>query len=347
MADVTGSSGQVPTVATPVPTDEEIVPRNRWVQIRKSNCYLDLDKKQSNPIYKMAVDLLMHTNFHRAFTASSTRPSIYIQQFWDTIQYDKKAGSYKCQLDEQWIWEEFTQSIHTFIEDKRNLSRHTTGKKRATLIVIPSIRLTKLIVHHLQRRHKFHLRPDSSIHLPNEEPILGYLKFSAKGSKREVFRIPIPGSLITSDIQTASYYQEYLASVTKHRKYLAGKTERSSRIAYTDAHQAHQEAQVNSTQGTSKAFRLHSGYISTTCTHISTGQTAGEKAQVTAEDAELQKVLEESMKTAYAALPRGPLPPVVIRKPESGKYQPLSEVSGKGKAKVTEEQVAHDLLSLQ
>nr|GFC20403.1 hypothetical protein [Tanacetum cinerariifolium] len=40
-------------------------------------------------------------------------------------------------------------------------------------------------------------------------------------------------------------------------------------------------------------------------------------------------------------------PPVVIREPESGKYQPLPEVPRKGKAKVTEEQVAHDLLSLQ
>nr|GEW06392.1 reverse transcriptase domain-containing protein [Tanacetum cinerariifolium] len=56
--------------------------------------------------------------------------------------------------------------------------------------------------------------------------------------------------------------------------------------------------------------------------------------------------MEESMKDAYA-LPKGPLPPVVIREPESGKYQPLPEVPGKGKAKVSEEQVAHDLLSLQ
>nr|GFA15738.1 hypothetical protein [Tanacetum cinerariifolium] len=60
----------------------------------------------------------------------------------------------------------------------------------------------------------------------------------------------------------------------------------------------------------------------------------------------LQKALEESMKTAYA-LPMGPLPPVVIREPESGKYQQLPEVPGKGKAKVTEDQVTHDLLSLQ
>nr|GEY80554.1 hypothetical protein [Tanacetum cinerariifolium] len=91
------------------------------------------------------------------------------------------------------IWEEFTQSIHTFIEGKRNLSRHTSGKKRATLIVIPSIQFTKLIIHHL---------------------VLGYLKFSAKCTKREIFRMPIP----------TSYYQEYQENVAKHKGFLAGET---------------------------------------------------------------------------------------------------------------------------
>nr|GEW71067.1 retrovirus-related Pol polyprotein from transposon TNT 1-94 [Tanacetum cinerariifolium] len=50
----------------------------------------------------------------------------------------------------------------------------------------------------------------------------GYLKFSAKGTKREVFRTPIPGSLITADLQEALYYQKYLANVVKHRWFLAG-----------------------------------------------------------------------------------------------------------------------------
>nr|GFB59081.1 hypothetical protein [Tanacetum cinerariifolium] len=40
-----------------------------------------------------------------------------------------------------------------------------------------------------------------------------YLKFSAKGTKRKVFRMPIPDSLITADLREASYYQEYLANV--------------------------------------------------------------------------------------------------------------------------------------
>ncbi|GKB65958.1 hypothetical protein Tco_0927370 [Tanacetum coccineum] len=37
------------------------------------------------------------------------------------------------------MWEEFTRSIHTFTEDKRNLAQHTLGKKKATPILILSI----------------------------------------------------------------------------------------------------------------------------------------------------------------------------------------------------------------
>nr|GFD28944.1 hypothetical protein [Tanacetum cinerariifolium] len=94
----------------------------------------------------------------------------------------------------------------------------------------------------------------------NEEPVLGYLKFSAKGTKSEV----------TEEVSTV-------------------------------------------------------------------------EPQVVDEDADYQKALEENTKDAYA-LPKGLLLPVVIRELESRKYQPLPKVPGKGKAKVTEEQVAHDLL---
>ncbi|GKC18062.1 hypothetical protein Tco_1014844, partial [Tanacetum coccineum] len=276
MADVNAPVEQAPALAPPTRTDEQILPRIRWVPIGKSNCYLDAEKSQSNPIYKIAVDNLKHTNFFRAFTASSTIPAIYIQQFWDTICHDRTDGGYKCQLDEQWfnltkdtlrdalqimlvnnnmtfsspltqdtlinfvngmgyrkqvkhlsnvvtndmfqpwralttiinlyltgntsgferprapvlqilwgvinrahidyakrMWEEFTQSIHTFTEDKKNLAQHTQGKKKATLIVIPSTD-------------------------------------------------PICTMLITDDIRGADYYDAYLKKVAKHQRYLAG-----------------------------------------------------------------------------------------------------------------------------
>ncbi|GJW85724.1 hypothetical protein Tco_0158869 [Tanacetum coccineum] len=64
------------------------------------------------------------------------------------------------------------------------------------------------------------------------------------------------------------------------------------------------------------------------------------------EEAILQKVLEESLTDAYLTQ-RGPLPPVVFREIDTGKLQPLPEVSGKGKEKVGEEQAAQVLLHLQ
>nr|GFC00228.1 histone deacetylase 14 [Tanacetum cinerariifolium] len=201
-------------------TDDQILPHIRWVPIRKSNCYLYVEKSQSNPIYKIAVGILKHTNFFRAFTASSTIPSIYIQQFWDTIWYDKTAGCYKCQLDEQWFdLTKDTLRVALQITPVNNNQAFTSPPSSDALInFVNELGYPKL------RQHKFHPRPDSLLHLPNKEPVLGYLKFNAKGTKREVFRMPIPGSVITADIQGASYYQEYLAKVAKHQRYLAGET---------------------------------------------------------------------------------------------------------------------------
>ncbi|GJZ91716.1 E-beta-farnesene synthase [Tanacetum coccineum] len=49
------------------------------------------------------------------------------------------------------------------------------------------------------------------------------------------------------------------------------------------------------------------------------------------EEADLQKAVEESLKEVHSAR-QGLLPLVVIREPESGKFQPLPEVQGKGQA---------------
>nr|GEX41532.1 E-beta-farnesene synthase [Tanacetum cinerariifolium] len=272
-------------MAPPVRTDDQILPRIRWVPIGKSKCYLALEKSQSNPIYKIA--------------------------FWDTVQYDKKAGCYMCQLDEHW----FVLTKDTLREA---LQIKPVNNNQAFIAPLSSDALINIVnelgypkfVRNLSnvRRHKFHPRPDSPLHLPNEEPVLGYLKFSAKGTKREVFGMPIPDNLITTDIQEASYYQEYLAKVAQHRRYLAGET-------WSDP----DSPVPKPTKPARKPKQKRS----------------------------LKNVAESVAEDEPAKEPQGPLLPVVIKEPESGKYQPLLEVPGKGKAKVTEEQVAHDLLSLQ
>ncbi|GJV56254.1 retrovirus-related pol polyprotein from transposon TNT 1-94 [Tanacetum coccineum] len=98
MADANINAPEVPTAAAaspPTRSDEQILPRNKWVPMGKSNCFLDVERTQANPIFKIAVDILKNTNFFKAFTASSTIISIYIQQFWDTIRFGKDKG-YSC-----------------------------------------------------------------------------------------------------------------------------------------------------------------------------------------------------------------------------------------------------------
>nr|GFB96998.1 histone deacetylase 14 [Tanacetum cinerariifolium] len=242
-------------------------------------------------------------------------------------------------------------SIHTFIEDKRNLSRHTLGKKRATLIVILSIRFTKLINHHLQRKHRFHPRPGSLLHLSNEEPVHGYLKFSTKGTKREIFGMPIPSKLITTNIREAPYYQEYQENVAKHRVFLAGETRSTQDLPAPKLAKPARKPQSTAQKAPLKhsiSSQVTSTQPAPTSVPAKTQENKRKQATGTTykpakakrikhEDADFQKAVEESMKDAYA-LPKGLLPPVVIREPESGKYQPLLEVPGKGKAKVSEDE---------
>ncbi|GJY30373.1 hypothetical protein Tco_0413868 [Tanacetum coccineum] len=90
-------------VPPPIRTNEQLVPVKARLPIGKSNLLMDLQKMQKNPIFHISVDILQNTNFFRAFTASADVPSIYIQQFWNTLGKDDKTGIYSFQLDELWF----------------------------------------------------------------------------------------------------------------------------------------------------------------------------------------------------------------------------------------------------
>nr|GEV59902.1 hypothetical protein [Tanacetum cinerariifolium] len=84
------------------------------------------------------------------------------------------------------IWEEFVQSIQTFLTDKKNLATASRGKKKTTHLLIPSIR---------------YVRKDG----------------------REVFGMLIPDALHTNEIKRAPYYDEYQEHVAKYQQHLDAK----------------------------------------------------------------------------------------------------------------------------
>nr|GEY87357.1 ribonuclease H-like domain-containing protein [Tanacetum cinerariifolium] len=392
--NVNAHAEQAPTMAPPTHTNDQILPHIRWVPLGKSNCYLDVERSQTNPIFKIAVDILKNTNFFRAFTASLTIPSIYIQQFWDTVRYDKIAGCYKFQLDNQWfdltkdtlrdallITPVDNNNAFSFLSTPdalinfvnhlgypkvfRTLSDVVTNDMfqpwRALATIINLCLTGKTSGFERPRalvKHKFHPRPDSPLHLPNEEPSLGYLKFSAKGTKREVFGMPIPNELITADIQCEQYYKEYLEKVAKHQRYLVGeegsdpdspapKPTKATKKSKPSAPKADLSPPVTKPASSQQPKPKPAPIKSQEKKYESTDEGIPEnEPRFDDEEADIQRAVEENLKSVYDA-PRGTLPPVVIREPDSRKFQPLPEVQGKGKEKVSDEQVAHDLLTLQ
>nr|GEU69319.1 hypothetical protein [Tanacetum cinerariifolium] len=334
MADVNvnAPADQAPTMAPPTRTDDQILPHIRWVPIGKSHCYLDVEKSQSNPIYKIAVDILKHTNFFRAFTASSTIPSIYIQQdsFQITPVNNNKAFSSPPSSD---ALINFVNKLGypKLVKNLSNVVTNDMFQPWRTLTTIINLCLTgktsgferprALMLQILWgKKHKFHPRPDSSLPLPNEEPVLGYLKFSARGTMREVFGMPIPGSDPDSPASKTT-------KTTKKSKPTAPKADPRPPVSKpASSQQPEPKPTPAKTQGKKRIPEKEPRFDD--------------------EEADVQRVLEESLKSIYD-VPRGPVPSVVIREPESRKYQPLTELQGKGKEKITEDQVARDLLTLQ
>nr|GFA30903.1 histone deacetylase 14 [Tanacetum cinerariifolium] len=182
-----------------------------------------------------------------------------------------------------------------------------------------------------------HPRPDSPLHLPNEEPFLGYLKFSAKGTKREFFGMLIPGKLITADIQGEPYYKEYLEKVAKHQRYLVGKKgsdpdspalklTKATKKSKVSAPKADLRPPVIKPASSQPPEPKPTPAKSHEKKHKSVDEGIPKKEpRFDDEEADVQRTLEESLLSVYDA-PQGPLPPMVIREPE--RTSTLTESSG-------------------
>nr|GEV46867.1 putative ribonuclease H-like domain-containing protein [Tanacetum cinerariifolium] len=298
----------------------------------------------------------------------------HIRCFWDTVRYDKTARCYKCQPDEQWF--DLTKdtlrghSQQSLICVSRERLQGLKGQGIQCCRFFRTSSIEPILI--MQRgsgknspnpsilslktkriwKHKFYPRPDSPLHFPNEEPVLRYLKFSAKGTKREVFGMPIPGNLITADIQGSDPYSPALkpAKATKKSKLSTPKVDLRPPVTKpASSRQPESNPALAKSQGKnhnlvtktsdkpSPARKSKPGLVTKRCKPTSSLRSVEESVaegipekepRFDDEEADVQRVLEESLKSIYDA-PRGSLPSVVITEPESGKYQPLPETPKK------------------
>nr|GEX85136.1 retrovirus-related Pol polyprotein from transposon TNT 1-94 [Tanacetum cinerariifolium] len=417
---------QAPAVTPPTMTDDQILSSSNWMPIGKSNCILNVQKSQRNPIFPIV----------------------------DTMYFNSSTGLYSCQLDEQWfnlhkdilkdalditptndnnpfvalpsndiiikyvntlgypntlrnmsamsvnslyqpwramfsminmfltgktagydrpihlvlqilwgiihssnidyaerIWEEFVQSIQTFLTDKKNLATASHRKKKTAHLLILSVRFTKLIIHYLKTKHNIHPRFGLPLHYLHNENVLNTLTFVGKGG-RDIFGMSISDALLTGEIKGAPYYGEYQKHVTKP------KASKATKLAHTQPSKAVPKKKIKLVKETpeapSPAKRLKVGLVGKIRKPKSSLKLVDEPSDegvsveepaYNEEEANLQRALELSLKE-QAEQTQGPAHPVVIREPNSGRIQPLPDVQGKGKEKVINEQAAHDFLTL-
>ncbi|GJX03855.1 retrovirus-related pol polyprotein from transposon TNT 1-94, partial [Tanacetum coccineum] len=280
------------------------------------------------------------------------------------------------------LWEEFTQGIQTFFSHKASHKASLKDpKKKVTPLLIPYGRFSKVIIYYLASNNNIHRRPDSAVHHTGDDFILGNLKFVPKGETVEVFGMAIPDPLITEAIQQSSYYPKYLEMVAKNTK----KTPQESASEQPATKRAPPKKPTTTTpvkpskpapaltKKPSKHKLPHKVRKGKPTFQLvdeddeaqqeSVPQEEGddpdlelakkmsldahqEKGEGEGADADIERAIKLSLDPAFLPQGRAPVGGVTIRDPVSETTPKLPEVVGKGKAIVTEEQVAHSLIDL-
>ncbi|GJV39363.1 hypothetical protein Tco_1417803 [Tanacetum coccineum] len=334
----------------------------------------------------ISVDILRNTNFFRAFSASASVPAVYIQQFWNSMKYDEKTGIYCCQIDEQWFnlsadllrkalditpldpthpfeLPSTGDTVIDFVNQLGTVMGRVYSRDSDIPILIPYGRFTKMIIYYMGSSSDVHKRPESPCHLPGDDFLLGNLKFISKGETNEVFRMAIPKQLITQAIQQSLYYPKYLEIVAKNTK----KTPQDSASKQPEPATKRAPPKKPTTTTPIKPNKPPSSKQPKSPTKNLLSVSFHKKLEkesllsnLLMKMIKLNKnlFLKEKVMILLSNWPRrsvwmhikkrekAPVGGVVIRDPVSETTPKLPEVVGKGKAIITEEQVAHSLIDL-
>ncbi|GKC06175.1 hypothetical protein Tco_0997785 [Tanacetum coccineum] len=306
---------QAPAVAPPTRTDDQILSLSKWVPIGKSNNFWDtmcfnsyiglysfqLDEQWFNLHKDILRDALNITpvNDNNPFVNPPSSDAV-IEYFGGIIHRSNINYAER-------IWEEFVQSIQTFLTDRKNLATTSRGKKKTTLLLIPNIRFTKLIIHHLRPKHNILPRTGSPLHYSHDENVLNTLRFVGNDDV-ECGKAEEGGA--TESFKATKVTKPKAAKVTKPAGDLSPKKRKLVKETPDDPLPAKRlkVGLVGKRRKAKSSLRL-----------IDEPSDEGVPVEEPAhddEEADLQRALE-------------------------------LKVQGKGKEKVVEEQSAHDLLTLQ
>nr|GEV08065.1 retrovirus-related Pol polyprotein from transposon TNT 1-94 [Tanacetum cinerariifolium] len=136
-------------------------------------------------------------------------------------------------------------------------------------------------------------------------------------------------ALLTDEIKGAPYYGEYQEHVAKYQQYLDAEHDKKQKLVKeTPDEPSPAERSKGGLVGKIRKPRSPLKLVD----EPSAEDVPDEEPACNKEEANLQRALQLSLKE-QAERTQGPARPVVIRKPDSGRVQPLPDIQGKGKEK--------------
>ncbi|GJU31461.1 integrase, catalytic region, zinc finger, CCHC-type containing protein [Tanacetum coccineum] len=332
MSDANINAPEAPVAADFPPTrsDEQILPRDKWVpfwdtiRFDKDKGYsCQLDEQRFYLTKATLRDALQLPSDNSNFIPPPNSNTII--SFVNNLGYPNVVRTLSgilwgvvngAKIDyAERIWEEFTQCIHSFTEDKMNLALHAEGKKKVNPLNTKRVRFRMAI-------------PDTLISKEIRTAAY-YFEYMAKVTKYQRY--------LTRKAVSDDY-----ALAPKPAKGATTKSTRKPKPQSSKTAPKKRKLVEDTTEAPSQAKRSKAGKVLKKRTLSSTPQLVDEFVDEGVpdkepmhgdEEADIQRAIEESLKEAQGAH-RGSLPPVVFRELDIGKIQPLLEVEGKGKEKV-------------
>ncbi|GJZ90249.1 hypothetical protein Tco_0662176, partial [Tanacetum coccineum] len=389
---------QAPAVAPPTRTDDQIRPSSKWVPIDKTSSMIPaiyiqqfwdtMCFNESTGLYICQLDeqwFNLHKDILRdalGITLANDNNPLEAPPLSDTIiEYVNTLGypstlrnmsamsgiTHHSNIDyAERIWEEFVQSIQTFLTGRKNLAMEARGKKKTLHLLILNVRSTKLIIYHLRTKHNIHLRTGSPLHYSQEESVLNtlsrYLEHVAEyqrcldeehGKAKEEDVTESPKAVKTTKSKTA---KQTKPSAPKASKVTTPPKPTPTTTKPSKKDQSKKRKLVKETfdapfpikrSKVGKVIKQRKPKSPLQLVDEFVDEGVPEQESVYGdEEADIQRAMELSIKKQAERI-QGPARPMVIREPDSGRIQPLPDVQGKVKENVSDEQVALDLLTLQ
>nr|GEW48768.1 hypothetical protein [Tanacetum cinerariifolium] len=329
---------QAHVVAPPTRMDDQILLSRNWVSIGKTVDALDITPTNDNnpfvapPSSDTVIEYVNTLRYLNTLRNVSNMSVNALYQPWRSILF-------KINMCLTGFRKSLFNPYKPFSLTGRILLRLLVDRRRPPHMRIPSISFTKLIIHHLKTKHNIHPRSGLPLHYSHDKSILNTLRAAE-------------GEAIESSKAT---------KVTKPKAAKATKpaSNPKPKPASTQPPKAVPEKKRKLVQETpdepSSVKRSKGGIVRKIRMPISSLKLVDEPSPedvpveepaYNEKESNLQRALELSLKE-QAERTQGPARPMIIREPDSKRFQPLPEVQGKGKEKVVEEQATHDLLTLQ